>query len=604
MEDLLFRPGPIIWVQDVIGPGHADIFRTLTQFGTTWGVVLVVGFALWLWGRRDAYALVAMVVLQAIVSFGLNQLLGVPRPDADGVIKHENIQVGSFPSGHVFLTTVLWGVLWIRNRVPAWFAATIVVTVAVSRMYLGVHYVSDVVAGAVLGLLLVLGWRPLWQRAEPHLAAWRPRTWFAIGLAGVVVAALGFVIGFYGDNPFKWHSAGLLLGGIPALLLERRYVGYAPALHDAGTRTLRVVLSLVVLIPIAWLDRTLADGTFVTSAILVAVGALWAWFIAPAWFARLDRARQGMPDIAERAKHAAAMAVAGVVGIVVALIIYGVAIEPRFHLDVERHAASLPDLPTGWEGRIIAAIGDFQTGMWWDNPGMVRRAVARAIEERPAAVLLLGDFVYRVGSSSAAEVETVRDALRPLAASGIPTFAVLGNHDWGMEKQDAQPDRGAGEAVKMMLDSLGIRILHNDAAPVPSPDGAAPLWIVGIGSHYLGEDHVDEALGAVPQDAPRIVFMHHPDSFERIPAGAAPVAVAGHTHGGQVSLPFTPHWSWMNLMRNDEVRVDGWIERDYGAPGNRLYVNRGIGMSVVPLRLGAAPELTLFSLTREHTLDR
>ena len=61
------------------------------------------------------------------------------------------------------------------------------------------------------------------------------------------------------------------------------------------------------------------------------------------------------------------------------------------------------------------------------------------------------------------------------------------------------------------------------------------------------------------------------------------------------SIPFTPAWTWMSYTREDEVHADGWIQ-GYGAAGNRLYINRGVGFSVVPLRLGAPPELTLFTL--------
>ena len=91
--------------------------------------------------------------------------------------------------------------------------------------------------------------------------------------------------------------------------------------------------------------------------------------------------------------------------------------------------------------------------------------------------------------------------------------------------------------------------------------------------------------------------MHHPDSFAEIPAGAAPLAVAGHTHGGQVRIPLMPQWSWLTFVKEDEVHADGWID-GYGAEGNRLYVNRGIGFSVVPLRINCPPELTRFVL--EH----
>lgn len=597
VEEVLFRPGPIIRVQNLFGQGHADVFRVLTQLGTTWGVVLVVGLALWLWGRRDAYAVVGIVVVQAVVSFGLNQLLGVSRPDAPGVIKYEEVQVGSFPSGHVFLVTVLWGLLHARRRIPGWLAALVVFVAAVSRIYLGVHYLADVVAGALGGVLLVWGYGPLWRWAEPRLARWPAGAWVALGGLAMGAVAVAFVLGFYGDNPFKWHTAGLVFAGTPALLLEQRYVRHEPAVDDVGTRVLRLVLALIILVPLAWVDRAGGESPYMLGAMLIALGAVWGWLLAPAWFVRVDVARTHIPGRRDRAWHAARTAAVSAAAVVTVLFAYGTVVEPRLFLDVEHQSAPIAGLPAQWEGRRIAALGDFQAGMWWDNPGMMRRALARAIEARPAAVLLLGDFVYRVADSPDEELEVVRTVLEPLARSGIPAFAVLGNHDWGLESRNAEPDRETGRAVRQMLESLGFRVLHNEAYPLAADGNAQPLWIVGVASHYLGEDRPAEAVTGVPPDAPRFVFMHHPESFEGVPSDAAPVAAAGHTHGGQIALPFTPDWSWLTFARGDEPHADGWIEDGYGAPGNRLYVNRGIGMSVLPVRIGAAPELTLFTLT-------
>ena len=63
-----------------------------------------------------------------------------------------------------------------------------------------------------------------------------------------------------------------------------------------------------------------------------------------------------------------------------------------------------------------------------------------------------------------------------------------------------------------------------------------------------------------------------------------------------IRLPFTPEWSWITFRLEDEVHADGWID-GYGAPGNRLYVNRGIGFSVLPIRINCPPEITMFTLS-------
>ena len=150
--------------------------------------------------------------------------------------------------------------------------------------------------------------------------------------------------------------------------------------------------------------------------------------------------------------------------------------------------------------------------------------------------------------------------------------------------------------MQRALEDAGITVLQNQAAPLPtSQTDGTPLYIVGVGSHVADEDRPEVALAEVPDGAPRLALMHHPESFKAFPANTAPLAVSGHTHGGQFRIPFTPSWTWMSYTREDEVHADGFI-RDYGAAGNQLYVNQGIGFSVVPLRLNAPPELTFFTL--------
>lgn len=279
------------------------------------------------------------------------------------------------------------------------------------------------------------------------------------------------------------------------------------------------------------------------------------------------------------------------------LLVWGVA-EPYF-IDEPTHEVSIPNLPTSLEGKQVAVIADLQVGMWLANTWTVERIVDRIIEKKPAAVLVAGDFVYHVDSSSPVIAEAVA-LVAPLVTAGIPTYAVLGNHDYAMPTSEAPKNEALAAAVQSALEDAGVTVLQNEAVPLPAlqtqgTEESSPLYIVGVGAHVADEDRVEAALADVPADAPRLALMHHPESFKAFPAGTAPLAVAGHTHGGQFRIPFTPSWTWMSYAREDEVHADGIIQ-DYGAAGNQLYINRGIGFSVVPLRLNAPPELTLFTL--------
>lgn len=301
----------------------------------------------------------------------------------------------------------------------------------------------------------------------------------------------------------------------------------------------------------------------------------------------------------------------GLAAVAVAVLLWGVLVEPRL-IDVQRETGVLPGLPAEWDGQRIALIADLQIGMWMANTGTARRIVKRLIDDPPAAVLIAGDFLYESEPRDelAAHVAEAVGIVRPLVQAGIPTYAVLGNHDYGIiEKTDPKHDAMAANLLAA-LGAAGVRVLRNEAVPMrlrttdgtrqysAPPLAASTLYLAGIGSNWAGEDDPLLAVGQVPRGAPYIVFMHNPRSYARMPAGTAPLALAAHTHGGQVRVPFTPEWTWLTFVRDDPVHADGWTHGNFGAPGNHLYVNRGIGFSYVPVRIDCPPELTLLTLRR------
>lgn len=299
----------------------------------------------------------------------------------------------------------------------------------------------------------------------------------------------------------------------------------------------------------------------------------------------------------------------------------------------------------------------------------IRGIVNQLVEERPAIVLIAGDFIYEPGKNPSQELNKVTALVRPLPEAGIPTYAVLGNHDYRIRNsKTTSRDEKLSTQVREALEAAGVQVLKNEAVglalpgkrvkltpednlksnpktsppasllqgegsptppfpdregglgglgqPYPSSIGSYPvctagcdrskaktnetLYLVGIGPHIPQQDKPNVALAQVPEAAPRLVMMHNPNSFDALPPNTAPLAVAGHTHGGQINLlPFglTPVWFLLTYDEEELVHVAGWIE-DFGKPGNNLYINRGIGFSRVPLRINAPPELTLFKLRK------
>ncbi|MGH9885801.1 MAG: metallophosphoesterase [bacterium] len=285
-----------------------------------------------------------------------------------------------------------------------------------------------------------------------------------------------------------------------------------------------------------------------------------------------------------------------------ALSIYSAAVEPRFVVRNDEVAA-IPNLPARWEGAQVAVFADLQVGMWWANTDAARRLVHRIVSLHPAFVLIAGDFVYEADSSVDDQMRRVVAILQPLLDDSIPIYAVLGNHDYSLMNEHSEQENYVARKVAVALKAAGVVMMDNVVRPLTSsPDSTGAvdtLYLAGIGEKWAKNDRSTETIAEIPTGAPRVVFMHDPDSFAKIPAGEAPFAVAAHTHGLQVGIPYLSDYLWRHYFSDEAAGVEGW-QKDFGAAGNRVYINRGVGFSILPARLNAVPELTVFTLRRDR----
>ncbi|PSO69506.1 MAG: hypothetical protein BRC59_04735 [Cyanobacteria bacterium SW_4_48_29] len=163
------------------------------------------------------------------------------------------------------------------------------------------------------------------------------------------------------------------------------------------------------------------------------------------------------------------------------------------------------------------------------------------------------------------------------------------------EKSEPKPKLAA--QLEKALEEVGIVVLKNEAVKLLLPENknpSEPLYLVGIGAHQPNNYKPKVALKQLPDNSPRIAIMHNTKTLEAFPPQTAPMAIAGHTHSRQIRIPFTPQWSWLTATKKLE-HVSSWSGGEQGS-GNRIHVNRGIGMSIIPVRFNCPPELTLFTL--------
>ncbi len=256
-----------------------------------------------------------------------------------------------------------------------------------------------------------------------------------------------------------------------------------------------------------------------------------------------------------------------------ALLGYARFVEP-YWLRVIEQPLILSDLPAAAEGRRVVQLSDLHLGPWI-SPEYLNRAVTLANSLEPDLMVLTGDYVRKDPRYIAPVYEILSQLQAPLGVYGV-----FGNHDqW--EDPDLSRSREA------MADA-GIVNLTDRAARLTG-DGQG-LWLVGVGDLWTGRPDLDKALAPLPPDAPVMLLSHNPDFAEQVHDPRVRLVLAGHTHGGQVRLP---------LLGARVVPSNHGQKYSAGlvATGGRLvYVNRGVGMAVLPVRLGCRPEVTVLTL--------
>lgn len=255
---------------------------------------------------------------------------------------------------------------------------------------------------------------------------------------------------------------------------------------------------------------------------------------------------------------------------------WGLLVEPA-ELVERDHALVLPHWPASCDGLRVDHVSDIHTGSPHNGLDNLDRIVRRLVDDDSQAVLLTGDYVIlRVFMGRYVPPGRIAAHLRPLTARK-PVYAVLGNHDWWK----------GGANVRRALESAGVVVLEDDARHVQL--GGCRLWLVGVGDLWEAPHDVGRAFSKVTGSDPAIVLTHNPAIFPRIPARAS-IVLAGHTHGGQISLPWVGQPTMWGRPENR------YVVGHYVVDGRHLFVSPGIGTSVVPIRLGVPPEISRLTL--------
>lgn len=269
-----------------------------------------------------------------------------------------------------------------------------------------------------------------------------------------------------------------------------------------------------------------------------------------------------------------------------ALAIWAFTIEPAT-LAVRRVTIDSPQ----WSGAPlrIGVISDTHVSSLHVDAARVRDVVARMNALKPDIVVLLGDYT---GSHEPADQRPAEE--RAQIVAGIEAFAtlraplgvvgILGNHDWWYDGPDIE---------RAMIDAK-IVVLANNAVRIDRSNGAFNIAGLESLSSKRALPSSVRAMRNAPSDEPVILLMHEPDAFADAPATVA-LSLAGHTHCGQVRLPF------VGAVVLPSAGSRRWPCGLYDQGGRKLYVTGGVGTSILPVRLSAGPEIALVTLRAPTT---
>jgi uncharacterized protein len=213
----------------------------------------------------------------------------------------------------------------------------------------------------------------------------------------------------------------------------------------------------------------------------------------------------------------------------------------------------------------------------WMSQNHLEKIVQETNNLNPDIVLLLGDYVatHPFGKQLTPE-EGVGPYQKIKSTCGV--FAILGNHD--LHGSEGWPEA---------LEKTGIPILRNEVKKIKCANQS--FWIAGLDEWWYGHPDINQVLEKITNTAPVILMTHNPDAFAELPDKFV-LTVAGHTHGGQIRLPFYGAIPFV-------VPSDYGVKYVYGhvtEQGKDLIVSGGLGMTGLPLRFLMPPEITVVNL--------
>lgn len=256
---------------------------------------------------------------------------------------------------------------------------------------------------------------------------------------------------------------------------------------------------------------------------------------------------------------------------------YSVFIE-RTWVQINHYQIPLPDLPPAFQGFTLAHLSDIHLGHLV-SADFVAQLVQRSNQLNTDAIVCTGDYVH--ARNTRTEIDAVWPLLTKLKARH-GAYAVLGNHDHWADSEHS----------KDWLERSGQSVRHQYKTIEKSGE---QLLIGGAGDFWGDTLGIDTAFANADPNACKILLAHNPDSVDSDFTTRVSLVLSGHTHGGQVVIPFLGP---PRLPVENERYTSGLIAtRD-----TQLFISKGIGRAIVPVRFNCYPEIAVLHLVNPKLL--
>lgn len=245
------------------------------------------------------------------------------------------------------------------------------------------------------------------------------------------------------------------------------------------------------------------------------------------------------------------------------------ALSEPYMLTIEHKQILLDRMPKVFDGFRIVQLSDVHHGPF-SSPEQIERAVETANRLQPDIIALTGDYISKERQFAAPCAEMLG---KLKARFGV--YAVLGNHDHWVDAP-LLTDLFRAEGITVLINE-GMRFEQNGET----------FWIAGVDDSMVGLEDLSLALAGARDDEMKLLLAHNPIVLRRAVRASVDLVLSGHTHGGQVAIR-----GERSTARPRKRALQGlWRQGK-----TQIYVNRGLGTVVLPIRYGCPPEISLLEL--------